>query len=136
MKLHRVLCGLFTITIVFSCLITENSAQQQEQEQQRRCFNQLRFCLNYLNNSSSQPSDNCCQPLDYVIRSVPECMCTLLSSVGGDLAQRLGINISRAQTLPSRCGHIVNPLGCITGDHCARASVYLFFIIYLSYNIW
>ncbi|GFP90094.1 lipid transfer-like protein vas [Phtheirospermum japonicum] len=120
MKLSCVLSGLIAIVILLSCLFVENIAQLLQQQQ---CMNELRFCINYLNNDTSQPPDSCCQPLDYVIRSIPECLCNLMSVVGGSLVEQVaGINISKAQTLPSKCGQYINPLGCIAGTPDERST--------------
>ncbi|KAK6144941.1 hypothetical protein DH2020_021761 [Rehmannia glutinosa] len=118
MKLKVVLSGLIPIMILFSCLVSENLAQEQQHQQ---CMNELRFCINYLNNDTSQPSDSCCQPLDYVIKTIPECLCNLMNFMGANVAEQIGINVSNAQALPSRCGQHINPLRCITGTPDARS---------------
>ncbi|GER28293.1 lipid-transfer protein [Striga asiatica] len=116
-KLRFLLRGLLVILILLSCLAIKNDAQFQQ------CRNELRFCINYLNNDTSQPPDSCCQPLDYVIKSIPECLCSLLSTVRGQLAEQSSIsNVSRlAQALPDRCGHYTNPLKCVVGTPDGRS---------------
>ncbi|CAA0821232.1 Unknown protein [Striga hermonthica] len=116
-KLKVLLSGFLAILISLSCLAIENDAQFQQ------CTNKLRFCVKYLNNETSQPLDSCCGPLDYVIKSIPECLCSLLSTVRGKLAEQSSINnVSRlAQELPNRCGHYINPLGCIAGTSDRRS---------------
>ncbi|KAI3459090.1 hypothetical protein Pfo_015753 [Paulownia fortunei] len=112
--------GIISMVIVFSCLMSQNLAQVQQQE----CMNELQPCLNYLN-GNSHPPDSCCQPLNYVIKSMPECLCSLMSVQGANQAEQAGINTTEAQTLPGRCGQHINPLGCVTGtpDPRSRNSV-------------
>ncbi|CAA0820374.1 Lipid transfer-like protein VAS [Striga hermonthica] len=87
-------------------------------------MNELQPCLNYLN-GNSRPPDNCCQPLERVIKSMPECLCGLMTIQGANRAEQAGINLNEAQTLPGRCGQRINPLGCVTGtpDRRSRDSV-------------
>ncbi|XP_020551203.1 lipid transfer-like protein VAS [Sesamum indicum] len=107
MKFRVLVCGLIARTLVWSCLLVKISAQIEQQ----KCMEELGFCLSYLNDSS-RPSDSCCQPLDYVINSIPECLCSFISFLGLD---RAPINVSKLLTLPTRCGHEITPLRCITG---------------------
>ncbi|KAL3838498.1 hypothetical protein ACJIZ3_023089 [Penstemon smallii] len=106
------------LMIIFSCFLTQNLAQVGRQE----CMNELQSCLNYFN-GNSHPPDSCCRPLDYVIKSMPECLCSLMSIQGANEAEQAGINITEAQTLPGRCGQHINPLGCVIGTPDTRNSV-------------
>ncbi|XP_047965611.1 non-specific lipid transfer protein GPI-anchored 30-like [Salvia hispanica] len=103
------------IAIFFFLFISQNLAQVQQQQ----CMNELQPCLNYLN-GNTRPSDSCCQNLDNVIKSMPECLCAMISVKGADLAQQY-INVTEAQTLPGRCGQRINPLGCVTGTPDTRS---------------
>lgn len=80
------------------------------------CMNQLLPCLNYLSNQQSgrDPLDSCCDPLKSVIKSNPECLCSMISNQGTKNAERAGINVTKAQELPARCGQRVNPISCLT----------------------
>ncbi|XP_023773159.1 non-specific lipid transfer protein GPI-anchored 30 [Lactuca sativa] len=80
------------------------------------CLNQLIPCLNYLNNQGQgqDPPDSCCDPLKSVIKSNPECLCSMISNQGTKNAENAGINVTKAQELPARCGQRVNPISCIT----------------------
>ncbi|KAL4581547.1 hypothetical protein LXL04_006070 [Taraxacum kok-saghyz] len=80
------------------------------------CLNQLLPCLTYLNNQGQgrDPPDNCCDPLKSVIKSNPECLCSMISNQGTRNAENAGINVTKAQELPARCGQRVNPISCIT----------------------
>lgn len=105
------------IAIIVLCyFVSQNTAQVQEQQ----CINEFQPCMNYLS-SNSHPSDSCCQNLDYVIKSMPECLCSLMSVQGSNQAEQAGINTTQAQTLPGRCGQHINPLGCITGTPDTRS---------------
>ncbi|KAH6757508.1 hypothetical protein C2S52_023376 [Perilla frutescens var. hirtella] len=86
-------------------------------------MNELRFCIGYLNNTS-QPPDTCCQPLDYIVKSLPQCFCNLISTLGINRVELESepSDISRAQTLPGRCGQRINPLECFTGTTDARSN--------------
>ncbi|XVF59926.1 hypothetical protein PTKIN_Ptkin08bG0001000 [Pterospermum kingtungense] len=85
------------------------------------CLNQLAPCLNYLNGSRDVP-DSCCDPLKYVIKSRPECLCSMISNKGSREAEQAGINVTEAQELPGRCGQHVNPLVCLSGSPNSRNS--------------
>ncbi|CAI9772400.1 unnamed protein product [Fraxinus pennsylvanica] len=113
-------CDISMAMLIFSCLVSQNQGQVQQQE----CMNQLQPCLNFLN-SDQNPPDSCCNPLRYVIKSMPECLCSLITIKGANQAERAGINVTEAQTLPGRCGERINPIGCITGtpDTQSRNSV-------------
>ncbi|KAJ0711416.1 putative plant non-specific lipid-transfer protein/Par allergen [Helianthus annuus] len=80
------------------------------------CVNQLVPCLSYLNNQQQgrDPPDSCCDPLKSVIKSNPECLCSMISNQGTKNAERAGINVTQAQELPARCGQRVNPISCVT----------------------
>lgn len=104
------------IAIIFSLFISQNLAQVQQQQ----CMNELQPCLNYLN-EKNRPPESCCQNLDYVIKSMPECLCALISVQGANQAEQAGINVTEAQTLPGRCGQRINPLGCVTGTPDTRS---------------
>ncbi|XP_071713000.1 non-specific lipid transfer protein GPI-anchored 30 [Rutidosis leptorrhynchoides] len=81
-----------------------------------QCMNQLLPCLNYLNNQRNQqdPPNSCCEPLKSVIKSNPECLCSMISNQGTTEAEIAGINVTKAQELPARCGQRVNPISCLT----------------------
>ncbi|KAL3654004.1 hypothetical protein CASFOL_003685 [Castilleja foliolosa] len=119
-KISTIQYGIIATIIILSCMPSQNSAQVQRQQ----CMNQLQPCLNYIN-GNSRPPDSCCRPLDRVIKSMPECLCSLMTNQGANRAEQAGININDAQTLPGRCGQRINPLGCITGtpDQQSRDSV-------------
>ncbi|KAA8548305.1 hypothetical protein F0562_004734 [Nyssa sinensis] len=86
------------------------------------CSNQLLPCLNYLN-GTSDPPDSCCDPLKMVIKSNPECLCSMISIKGANEAEQAGINVTEAQQLPGRCGQHVNPISCLTGSPNSKNSV-------------
>lgn len=96
--------------IIFSCLFIGNEAQQQQQQ----CTEPLRFCIRFLNNTD-RPPDSCCQPLDYIVKSLPNCFCSLISTLVVNRLEMKDIDVSKAQTLPSRCGQRISPLECFTG---------------------
>ncbi|WCJ40265.1 Bifunctional inhibitor/lipid-transfer protein/seed storage 2S albumin superfamily protein [Euphorbia peplus] len=81
--------------------------------QDTSCINQLVPCLNYLNGTKDVP-DSCCDPLENIVKSNPQCLCSMISNQASTAAEMAGINISHAQMLPARCGLRVNPLSCLT----------------------
>ncbi|CAL8143071.1 unnamed protein product [Prunus armeniaca] len=85
------------------------------QEVDTSCLNRLAPCLNYLN-GTRHPPDNCCDPLKWVIKSNPECLCRMISNRGSNEAEQAGINVNEAQELPGRCGQRVNPLVCLSSN--------------------
>ncbi|KAL3503645.1 hypothetical protein ACH5RR_038094 [Cinchona calisaya] len=96
------------IILFFSSRVQESCAQEQS------CIQKLQPCMDYLNGNRDPPS-SCCEPLKYVIKSEPECLCSMISISGANQAERAGVNITQAQQLPGRCGEHINPLGCILG---------------------
>ncbi|KAG8380363.1 hypothetical protein BUALT_Bualt06G0007700 [Buddleja alternifolia] len=114
--LHRVT----SLVILYSCFLAQSQALVQRQD----CMNELKSCINFFN-GNSHPPDSCCQPLDYIIKLMPECLCSLMSIQGANQAEQVGINVTQAQMLPGRCGQHINPLGCVVGtpDTRSRSSV-------------
>ncbi|KAI8009598.1 Lipid transfer-like protein VAS [Camellia lanceoleosa] len=53
-------------------------------------------CFNYLNvrGSHDNPPDSCCNPLKSVIKSNPECLCSMISIKATNAAQQYGINLT------------------------------------------
>lgn len=101
-------CGIAVIVLV--TLVPEGWAQDSS------CLNELAPCLNYLN-GTRDPPDSCCDPLKSVIKSKPECLCSMISTKGTSQARQAGINVTEAQQLPGRCGQHVNPLSCLSSMH-------------------
>ncbi|KAI8020489.1 Lipid transfer-like protein VAS [Camellia lanceoleosa] len=88
-------------------MITDQCWAQPQQHQQQdssitSCVNQLIPCFNYLNlrGSHDDPPDSCCNPLKSVIKSDPECLCSMISIKATNAAQQYGINLTNAQQLP------------------------------------
>ncbi|XP_022898180.1 protein YLS3-like isoform X3 [Olea europaea var. sylvestris] len=59
-------------------------------------------CLNYVIGNSSTPSSSCCSQLSGVVKSQPQCLCSLLN---GGAASSFGITINQtlALALPKVC---------------------------------
>ncbi|EEF49307.1 lipid binding protein, putative [Ricinus communis] len=109
-------CGIVALVLVVAILVQKGNGQDTS------CINQLVPCLNYLNGTKDVP-DTCCEPLENVIKSDPECLCSMISNEGSDQAEQAGINVTEAQQLPGRCGLHVNPISCITGSPNTKTSV-------------
>ncbi|CBI21249.3 hypothetical protein VitviT2T_022108 [Vitis vinifera] len=107
-------CGIAVIVLV--TLVPEGWAQDSS------CLNELAPCLNYLN-GTRDPPDSCCDPLKSVIKSKPECLCSMISTKGTSQARQAGINVTEAQQLPGRCGQHVNPLSCLSSPPNSKDSV-------------
>ncbi|XP_023908309.1 non-specific lipid transfer protein GPI-anchored 5 [Quercus suber] len=58
-------------------------------------------CLNYVTGSSSTPSSSCCSQLASVVKSQPQCLCTVLNGGGASLG--VTINQTLALGLPAAC---------------------------------
>ncbi|KAM5563703.1 non-specific lipid transfer protein GPI-anchored 5 [Rosa sericea] len=58
-------------------------------------------CLNYVTGNSSTPSSSCCSQLSIVVRSSPQCLCSLLNGGGSTLG--ITINQTLALSLPGAC---------------------------------
>ncbi|KAI5392511.1 hypothetical protein KIW84_077060, partial [Lathyrus oleraceus] len=89
--------------------------------QDNSCLNKLSPCLNYLNGTKNPP-DSCCDPLKSLIKSDAACLCSLASNKGTRQAEKAGINVTEAQSLPGRCGQHVNPLSCLSNSGGSRNS--------------
>ncbi|XP_058085360.1 non-specific lipid transfer protein GPI-anchored 30-like [Magnolia sinica] len=85
------------------------------QAQDTSCLTQLVPCLGYLNSTSTTPSSSCCDPLKSVIKSNPQCLCSMITSNAGGM-QGGAINMTQALLLPARCGENVNAASCNTGS--------------------
>lgn len=108
--------------VVLALMMTNLVAQGRQEDSSSSssssssCLNELAPCLNYLNGISGRDvPDSCCDPLKNVIKSKPECLCSMISNKGSREAERAGINVTQAQELPGRCGQHVNPLACVSG---------------------
>ena len=106
--------------MVLAALTPEGSAQDSS------CLNELAPCLNYLN-GGQDPPDSCCDPLKSVIKSNPECLCSMISTRGTNQARQAGINVTEAQQLPGKCGQHVNPLSCLSSMHLISLFTSMFF---------
>lgn len=102
---------VIALALILSCLVQENNAQD------RVCTQLLLPCMDYMNGTGRDPPRSCCDPLRYVIKSEPECLCQMISIQGANRAEQAGINLTDAQQLPGKCGEHINPLGCILGMH-------------------
>ncbi|XP_058085478.1 non-specific lipid transfer protein GPI-anchored 5-like [Magnolia sinica] len=58
-------------------------------------------CLNYVTGNSSTPSTSCCTQLASVVKSQPQCLCTVLNGGGSSLG--ITINETQALALPGAC---------------------------------
>ncbi|KAJ0967857.1 hypothetical protein J5N97_024774 [Dioscorea zingiberensis] len=77
--------------------------------QDSACLSELVPCLQFIN-SNKTPSSSCCEPLKSLIKSNSQCLCSLL---GNDSAARqTGVNMTRAQLLPTRCGDKATAASC------------------------
>ncbi|KAE8695696.1 Lipid transfer-like protein VAS [Hibiscus syriacus] len=113
-----------TILVIVANLAAVGCSQRQRSPTGSSCINQLAPCLNYLNgNDDADVPDSCCDPLKYVIKSQPECLCRMMSNRSSREAERAGINVTQAQQLPGRCGQHVNPLVCLSGSPNSKTSV-------------
>ncbi|XP_043716270.1 non-specific lipid transfer protein GPI-anchored 30 [Telopea speciosissima] len=104
--------GFFVMVAILLSLVSEGEAQDTS------CLNQLVPCLNYLQRQGgsvdSNPPKSCCDPLKSVIDSNPECLCTMITNRATNAAEQAGINVTKAQDLPDKCGQTVNPIACLT----------------------
>ncbi|XVF16086.1 hypothetical protein REPUB_Repub10bG0001000 [Reevesia pubescens] len=106
-----------TILVIVANLValTEGWGQDSSGSSRSSCLNQLAPCLNYLDGNRNVP-DSCCDPLKSMIKSRPECLCSMISNKGSREAEQAGINVTKAQQLPGRCGQHVNPLTCLSAS--------------------
>lgn len=113
------------ISVVAVTLILSSSLVQQSSAQNSECMQRLLPCMNYLNGTGNPPR-SCCDPLKYLIKSEPECLCQMMSVNGANQAERAGINLTDAQQLPGKCGEHIDPLGCILGSPSSRSAGFSF----------
>ncbi|KAE8661665.1 Lipid transfer-like protein VAS [Hibiscus syriacus] len=113
-----------TILVITANLVAVGCGQRPQNPSGSLCLNQLAPCLSYLNgNDEAEVPDSCCDPLKNMIKSRPECLCSMMSNRGSREAERAGINLTQAQQLPGRCGQHVNPLVCLPGYPNSKTSV-------------
>ncbi|CAH9111759.1 unnamed protein product [Cuscuta epithymum] len=115
--MRRLWVTLVGVVIISLCLVSAEETDKAENQnlQQNQCVKKLMPCVNYLNGSRGPPS-TCCDPLKDVIEKMPECLCQMVSISGSKEAEKAGIDTSKAQMLPARCGHRVNFFGCLPPD--------------------
>ncbi|XP_044486359.1 non-specific lipid transfer protein GPI-anchored 5-like [Mangifera indica] len=92
-------------------------------------------CLTYVSGSSSTPSPSCCSQLASVVKSNPQCLCTVLN--GGSSNFGVSINETLALALPGACnvetppvsrcnavadGPVMSPFGSPEGSPAASPS--------------
>ncbi|XP_050219247.1 non-specific lipid transfer protein GPI-anchored 5-like [Mercurialis annua] len=78
-------------------------------------------CLNFVSGSSSTPSSSCCSQLASVVRSQPQCLCTVLNGGGASLG--VTINQTLALALPAACNVQTPPVSkCNAADGPAMYS--------------
>ncbi|PKU86986.1 Lipid transfer-like protein VAS [Dendrobium catenatum] len=82
------------------------SSELVAQAQDSSCLSQIVPCLQFIN-SNKTPSSRCCNPLQSLIRSDAQCLCSLLGSSSSKTNQA-GVNMSQAHLLLARCGEKVN----------------------------
>ncbi|OVA17337.1 Bifunctional inhibitor/plant lipid transfer protein/seed storage helical domain [Macleaya cordata] len=100
---------LVVVVVVLVLLLVETSQAQDDTS----CVTDLVPCLNYLINSrmgsssrdnydndDNDPPRSCCDPLKLVIKSNPECLCTMITNEASLVAGLAGINGTEAQLLP------------------------------------
>lgn len=82
-------------------------------------------CLDYITGNASTPSSSCCSQLSSVVKSEPQCICTLISS-GASSASSLGITVNQTQALalPGAC-KVQIPLSQCNGKHRAPSLLIL-----------
>ncbi|KAA3464201.1 lipid transfer-like protein VAS [Gossypium australe] len=116
------------LVIVANLMVVGWGQSQRQRQSSSSCLNQISPCLNYLNGNEADVPDSCCDPLKSVIKSQPECLCSMISNKGSRQAEQAGINVTQAQELPGRCGQHVNPLVCLPGSpNSAENSAFLLF---------
>lgn len=99
--------------LVWTCLLALCTLASMSRAQDSSCLNELVPCLQYIN-SKNTPSSSCCDPLKSLIRSDPQCLCSMLGS--SSATKQAGVNATQAQLLPARCGEKV------TASMCSRLS--------------
>ncbi|KAI3725958.1 hypothetical protein L1987_65754 [Smallanthus sonchifolius] len=118
MKVLKLMLAMMIMMTTMAGVFWDNAqAQVNNGGGSSACLNQLLPCLSYLNNNQQagrDPPGSCCDPLKSVIKSNPECLCSMISNQGTKNAERAGINVTQAQELPGRCGQHVNPISCLT----------------------
>ncbi|KAK1578159.1 hypothetical protein Q3G72_027999 [Acer saccharum] len=88
---------VLALVVVMLC----GGAMAQAQQGCTNALSSLASCLNYITGNSSNPSPSCCSQLGYVVRSSPQCVCSVINGV----APLMGININQtlALSLPGAC---------------------------------
>ncbi|PIA44977.1 hypothetical protein AQUCO_01700503v1 [Aquilegia coerulea] len=91
-----------TITLCLSMvLVTMLWAGARAQSGCTTALISLSPCLTFINGNSSTPSTSCCSQLANVVRSQPQCLCTIVNGGGASLG--ITINQTQALALPDAC---------------------------------
>ncbi|XP_057983101.1 non-specific lipid transfer protein GPI-anchored 30 [Malania oleifera] len=113
-----VAAAVAVLSMALGCRAVQDNASSSSSSS---CVNELVPCLHYLNglsqrggSSEESPPDSCCDPLKAVMKSKPQCLCSMLSNEGTRQAEEAGVNVTESQELPARCGQHVNPISCLT----------------------
>lgn len=70
-------------------------------------------CLNFVTGNTTTPSQSCCSQLDGVVRSTPQCLCSLMSGAGVNMG--ISINQTLALRLPGACNVQTPPISQCNG---------------------
>ncbi|KAL2463892.1 Bifunctional inhibitor/lipid-transfer protein/seed storage 2S albumin superfamily protein [Forsythia ovata] len=89
------------IGILFVTLVTTLSAGATAQSSCTSVLLSMTSCLSYISGSSTTPSSSCCSALANVVKTQPECLCSIVN--GGGSSFGVNINQTRAIGLPGAC---------------------------------
>ncbi|XP_074264900.1 non-specific lipid transfer protein GPI-anchored 3-like [Silene latifolia] len=88
------------VTITIAITITIAAGQGTGQATTPSCAEKLTGCFTYLNGTTTPPAA-CCTPLKDAVTNQKECLCDLYKNPV--LLKGLGVNITQALNLPTRC---------------------------------
>ncbi|XP_078180498.1 non-specific lipid transfer protein GPI-anchored 5-like [Carex rostrata] len=99
MSQHLSLAFLATIFITTLFAISTNA---QSSSSCTSALLGLSPCLNYIGGNDTTPSGSCCSQLGSVVKSEPQCLCSVLNG-GSSSSLGVTINQTRALALPGAC---------------------------------
>ncbi|MED6223376.1 hypothetical protein PIB30_073453 [Stylosanthes scabra] len=118
--------GRSSLSLVVMVLVVGATMWNQEakaQSSSTSCTSTLASmspCLNYIMGTSSTPSSSCCSQLSSVVKSSPQCLCSVLNGGGSNFG--ISINQTLALSLPSACKVQTPPASQCKGVNGGAAS--------------
>ncbi|MED6159335.1 hypothetical protein PIB30_117504 [Stylosanthes scabra] len=112
--------SLVVMVLVVGATMWNQEAKAQSSTSCTSALTSMSPCLNYIMGSSSTPSSSCCSQLSSVVKSSPQCLCSVLNGGGSNFG--ISINQTLALSLPGACKVQTPPASQCKGVNGAASS--------------